>query len=30
MTGGYLTTTGRDIIADRQMIADLDMKLEIE
>jgi biotin synthase len=30
MTGGYLTTNGRDIIADRQMIKDLDMQLETE
>ncbi|MDR3124933.1 MAG: biotin synthase BioB [Endomicrobium sp.] len=30
MTGGYLTTTGRDIITDRQMVKDLDMELEAE
>ncbi|MDR0723607.1 MAG: biotin synthase BioB [Endomicrobium sp.] len=30
MTGGYLTTNGRDIVADRQMIKDLDMQLETE
>jgi biotin synthase len=30
MTGGYLTTTGRDIITDRQMVKDLDMELEVE
>jgi biotin synthase len=30
MTGGYLTTNGRAITADRQMIKDLDMQLETE
>ncbi|MCA6070690.1 MAG: biotin synthase BioB [Endomicrobium sp.] len=30
MTGGYLTTNGRDIAADKQMIKDLGLELEIE
>jgi biotin synthase len=30
MTGGYLTTVGRDIAPDKQMIKDLDLDLEIE
>jgi biotin synthase len=30
MTGGYLTTNGRGIIIDRQMVKDLDMELEVE
>jgi biotin synthase len=30
MTGGYLTTSGRDIISDRKMVTDLDMQLETE
>ncbi|GHT42089.1 hypothetical protein AGMMS49921_06450 [Endomicrobiia bacterium] len=30
MTGGYLTTGGRDITIDRQMIEDLGLQLETE
>jgi biotin synthase len=30
MTGGYLTTSGRDIATDRQMIKDLELQLETE
>jgi biotin synthase-like enzyme len=29
MTGSYLTTKGRDTATDRQMVKDLDLKLEI-
>jgi biotin synthase len=28
MAGGYLTTNGRDIVTDKQMIKDLDLELE--
>ncbi|MDR1474490.1 MAG: biotin synthase BioB [Endomicrobium sp.] len=28
MTGGYLTTNGRDIVTDKQMVKDLDLELE--
>jgi biotin synthase len=28
MTGGYLTTNGRDIVTDKQMIKDLDLEVE--
>ncbi|MDR1245256.1 MAG: hypothetical protein LBJ98_04720, partial [Endomicrobium sp.] len=30
MTGGYLTTLGRDIITDKQMVKDLGLELESE